>query len=85
MTNESNKLEHGAQPLDALMTERGMNNHALVAAAKTQLTHKAVRKARTGRQLTARLQKKILTAYNATLEEGTEPLKFEQLFNYVGK
>ena len=85
MTTETNELEHGAQPIDALMTERGMNNHALVEVAKSQLTHKAVRKARNGRQLTVRLQKKIVEAYNATLDAEATALTLDELFNYRGK
>ncbi len=77
----------GPQPLDALLESRGLNNHHIVAAAGPNgLTHKVVQKARKGRQLTARAQKKVLAAVNAAgklLE--LDPVKHDQAFNYIGR
>lgn len=84
-TDKESDLELGPQPLDSLMLERGLNNHALVEKSSDQLTHKAVRRGRNGRRLTLRMQKKILAAFNATLAEGEEPFPMEGLFNYRGR
>jgi hypothetical protein len=76
----------GVQPLDALMTTHELNNHALVAADVTKgVTHKVVNKARKGRRLTARMQKKLVAALNVCLVAKELPkLKHADLFNYVG-
>ena len=77
----------GVQPLDAVLEARGTNNHEVVAAAGGNgLTHKVVQKARKGRQLTARAQKKVLAAVNAagTLKD-FPALKHEEAFNYIGR
>ena len=95
MTTESEKSTQadaenmlmGVQPLDALLETRGINNHEVVAAAGANgLTHKVVQKARKGRQLTARAQKKVLAAVNAAgkLKE-LPPLKHDEAFNYIGR
>ncbi len=75
---ETNDL--GVQPLEALMTQHGLTNHALVAASTEQLSHKVVQKARKGRRLTARAKNKVLEALHSALPE----LKFahRDLFNY---
>lgn len=77
-------MELGVQPLDALMEEHGLNNHRLVAASGEHLTHKVVGKARRGRRLTVRGQKKVLDAFNRCVVMG-EPLTLTDLFNYKGK
>ena len=77
----------GIQPLDSALESRGINNHEVVAAAANNgLTHKVVQKARKGRQLTARAQKKVLAAVNAAgkLKE-LPPLKHDEAFNYIGR
>ena len=79
-----NEMEAGVQPLDALLTERGLDNHAVVAGSTEQLTHKQVQKARKGRKLTARMQKKILAAVNAVKGEAEE-VEMAALFNYRGR
>ena len=95
MTSESEKptqadtenMLMGVQPLDAVLEARGINNHEIVAAAGGNgLTHKVVQKARKGRQLTARAQKKVLAAVNAAgkLKE-LPPLKHDEAFNYIGR
>ena len=77
-------MEAGVQPLDALLTERGLDNHAVVAGSTEQLTHKQVQKARKGRKLTARMQKKILAAVNA-VKGDAEEVEMAALFNYRGR
>ena len=84
MANEENVMNVGVQPLDAIMTEREIKNHDLVAAMPPGfLTHKQVQKARKGRRLTTNMQDKIFEAVNAFVEPDT--YSFEQLFNYRGK
>ena len=74
----------GVQPLDAIMTEKEIKNHDLVAAAPPGfITHKQVQKARKGRRLTANMQEKILDALNAFLVP--ESYEFKDVFNYRGK
>mgnify|MGYP001478947690 CR=1 FL=1 len=75
---EANDL--GIQPLDALMTQNGLSNHALVAASTEQLSHKVVQKARKGRRLTARAKTKILNALHLALPE--KKFAHRDLFNY---
>jgi hypothetical protein len=52
----------GVQPLDAILTNLGLDNHDLVATSPQFLTHKAVQRARKGRRLTAHMQRRILEA-----------------------
>ena len=95
MTSESEKpvqadaetMTMGIQPLDAVLEARGINNHEVVAAAAGNgLTHKVVQKARKGRQLTARAQKKVLAAVNAAGKlKGLPALKHDEAFNYIGR
>ena len=71
--------EYGTQPLDVLMNERDMPNHALVAASTEQLTHKMVAKARRGRFLSTQVRWKIVRAWNkVTRQECT----LKDLFTY---
>ena len=72
-------LELGIQPLDAIMEDRGLKNHDLVAASKDGLTHKQVQKGRKGRRLTRNVQDKIVAALSAS---AGETYKLDQLFNY---
>ncbi len=55
---------HGTQPLDAVMLEHCLGNHDLVAASAEPMTHKAVVRARKGRQLTAHMQRRMAAALN---------------------
>ena len=58
--------EVGLQPLDAILSGLGLQNHDIVAAAPANtLTHKMVAKARRGRAITRRAQDKIVAALNA--------------------
>ena len=80
--SENSDMEAGVQPLDALMEEVPMRNHDLVAASGEGLTHKQVAKARRGRKLTLRLQRKVLAAWNKARGEERE---VGDLFNYQGR
>jgi hypothetical protein len=75
-------MDAGIQPLDALMNEQGLKNHDLVEASPENLTHKQVNKARHGRKVTFRLQKRILSVWNSLQEE---VFVLEQLFTYRGR
>ena len=63
MATGSDSRDLGPQPLDALMRARGMDNHTLVAASESHLTHKQVQRARKGRRLTRNMQTKITEAW----------------------
>ena len=74
----------GVQPLDAIMTEKEIRNHDLVAAVPPgTITHKQVQKARKGRRLTTNMQDKILLALNAFSDP--DSYAFRDVFNYRGK
>ncbi|MCH2060883.1 MAG: hypothetical protein MK183_09675 [Verrucomicrobiales bacterium] len=75
-------MDAGIQPLDLLMQAQSLRNHDLVEASTENLTHKQVQKARQGRKITFRMQKKILLAWNSLQEEA---FVLEQLFNYRGR
>lgn len=74
----------GTQPIDALMNERGMVNHDLVATCVGFLNHKAVQRARKGRRLTKNTQQRVLTAFNDAIKARGEERVFAlgELFNY---
>lgn len=82
--NEENPMELGIQPLDAVMEEMKLSNHDLVTANAEQLTHKTVNKARKGRQLTKRSQRKVIDAMNA-VKGAREAYQLEDLFTYRGR
>lgn len=80
-TPDSTERDMGPQPLDALMAERGLDNHALVAASPAHLTHKQVQRARKGRRLTKNMQAKVLEAFQKATGSGAT---VAALFNYRG-
>jgi hypothetical protein len=81
--SKSETMEAGVQPLDGLMTELGLSNHDVVAAAGVNLlTHKVVAKARRGRKLTRRSQDKIVAALNA---KAGRAFRREDCFSYFGR
>ena len=84
---DSETMLMGIQPLDAILEARATNNHEIVAAAGGNgLTHKVVQKARRGRQLTARAQKKVLAAVNAAGKlKDLPPLNHAEAFTYIGR
>ena len=78
--------EFGPQPLDAILSERGLSNHELVAVSCDHLTHKMVARGRKGRKLTRNVQKKIVAALNTLAAKEPEPRVYTaaDLFNYPG-
>jgi hypothetical protein len=80
MAGDPDILEHGVQPLDALLNRLGLKNADLVAASTEFLTHKQVNKARKGRRLTVNVQLKILNALNKL--SGEKKYRREDLFTY---
>jgi len=77
--------QKGVQPVDAILSADGIENHALVGVSTEHLTHKMVQKARKGRQLTRNVQNKVLNALNAIRQQrDLEPLRLSDLFNYKG-
>lgn len=76
----------GVQPLDGIMTERGLGNHDLVAASTEPMTHKAVQRARKGRRLTKHMKQRMADALNLLMkQQGKEierPWGVKDLFTY---
>ena len=87
MSATESSRNHGTQPLDAIMTEHGIGNHALVAASDKPMTHKAVQRARKGRQLTPHMRLRMAAALNKALVKQGKTLEREwgpkDLFNYT--
>ncbi len=81
MEDEERSFNHGPQPIDALLTELGIDNHALVAASTEHLTHKQVAKARKGRRLTRHMQEKVL---RALIGAAGRNFAMADVFNYHG-
>ena len=79
-SGEASGLDHGPQPIGALMRERGLESKDLVAASAVQLTHKMVARAVKGRQLTPNAVRNVVLAFNAAAEETFGP---DALFTYV--
>ena len=81
------EMEMGVQPVDALLSSHNIANHEVVAAiAGTGLTHKVVAKARRGRQLTGKAQRKVLAAVCAAFKAREIPAPaLADLFNYRGR
>ncbi len=78
------EMDVGVQPLDAVMTEKGIKNHDLVEVAPPGfITHKQIQKGRKGRRLSMHMQDKVLDALNAFV--APESYEFKELFNYRGK
>ena len=83
--------DHGAQPIDGLMTRWGITNHQLVDTSVEQLNHKQVQRARKGRQLTLHLMQKVTRTLNDAVlaklpkEERANfnPYSHKHLFNYA--
>ena len=82
--NEENPMDAGVQPLDAIMAERGIKNHDLVAALPPgSLTHKQVQKARNGRRINPKIQDKVVGALNLFCAPAS--YGFDAVFTYRGK
>lgn len=82
---ETTELNRGPQPLDAMMTARGIENHDLVNASLEQLTHKQVQRARKGRVLTLKMMQKVGRAYNVALWNTLPDEKKEAYTEYIHK
>lgn len=84
MENDKSVREFGPQPLDGILTEAGLDNHALVAVSGEHLTHKEVAKGRKGRRLTPNLMGKIARALQRAhpREPAWQP---KDLFTYTGR
>ncbi len=83
--NPQESRQKGVQPVDAILSDDGIENHTLVEVSTEHLTHKMVQKARKGRQLTRNVQNKVLNALNAIRQQrDLEPLRLPDLFNYKG-
>jgi hypothetical protein len=76
-------MEHGEQPLNQVMLTHQLSNQDLVQASPDARTHKQVQKARKGRALTGRMQRKILKALYIAVPgfKGT----LGDLFTYQGR
>ncbi len=76
----------GVQPLDGIMTEHELGNHALVTASTEPMTHKAVQRARKGRRLTKHMKQRMADALTLLMkQQGKEierPWVVKDLFNY---
>lgn len=86
MGQEEIERNMGVQPLDGIMTEHELGNHALVAASTEPMTHKAVQRARKGRRLTKHMKQRMADALNLLLKQkGVEierPWVVKDLFTY---
>ena len=69
----------GPQPIAAILTQRNLKPHDLVAASTQQLTHKMVSRAAKGRRLTLNAQLKVLNALNAASGQN---YSLKDLFSY---
>jgi hypothetical protein len=78
MTDKT-ELDLGPQPIAAILSERNLKPHDLVAASTQQLTHKMVSRAAKGRRLTLNAQLKVLNALNAASGQN---YSLKDLFSY---
>lgn len=81
----TSELDHGEQPLSAIMQHWGITNHDLVETSTEQLTHKQVQRARQGRQLTLKMMQKVARALNVTIWLKLTDEQKEQYFEYLHK
>jgi hypothetical protein len=76
---ERTERDLGPQPIAAIVAERNLKPHDLVAASTHQLTHKMVSRACKGRRLTLNAQLKVLNALNLAAGKN---YSLRDLFNY---
>ncbi len=69
----------GEQPIAAIMRERGLKPHDIVAASAVPMTHKMVARAAKGRRLTANSKRIVRDALNRAAEASYAEA---DLFNY---
>jgi hypothetical protein len=72
----------GVQPLDGLMEAWGLSNHDLVDTSEEQLSHKQVRRARTGRMLTLKMMMKLNRTLNIAIWNRLTGAEREDYFEY---
>ena len=77
--NDKPSREMGEQPIAAILRERGLSHHDLVAASARPITHKMVLRAEKGPWLTPNTKGIVLDALNRATG-GTYTLA--DLFNY---
>jgi hypothetical protein len=77
--NEGIERDLGPQPIAAIMIERNLKPHDLVAVSTQQLSHKMVSRACKGRRLTLKTQTKVLNALNLAAGQN---YSLKDLFNY---
>ena len=75
----------GTQPLDPLMEAWGLTNTDLVETSPEQLTHKQVRRARSGRQLTLKMMMKINRTFNVAIWFRLDDAQKERFVEYGHK
>ena len=73
----------GAQPLDQMMEDWGLENHDIVAVSTEQLTHKQVQKARKGRRLTLKMMQKVTRAFNVAIWHRLNKEQKEAYYEYM--
>jgi hypothetical protein len=76
----NDQRDHGLQPISEFMAERDLKPADLVRVSPDQITHKMVKRAMKGRQLTRNTMDKVSKAYNLLSEE---PVMERELFNYL--
>ena len=81
MPNPHDPLERnlGEQPLAAILRERGLSHHDLVAASAVPMNHKMVSRAERGRRLTPHTKELVLDALNRAAKASYTRA---DLFNY---
>ena len=72
----------GIQPFDLLMEAWGLSNTNLVETSPEQLTHKQVRRARSGRQLTLKMMMKINRTFNIAIWSKLDNEQKEKFIEY---
>ncbi|SHJ73598.1 hypothetical protein SAMN02745181_2476 [Rubritalea squalenifaciens DSM 18772] len=77
--------EFGSQPLDAMMTAWGIDNHDMVEVSTEQLNHKQIQRARKGRRLTLKMMMKVTRAFNVTIWFRLNDEQKEKYFEYMHK
>jgi hypothetical protein len=77
--DERTERDLGPQPIAAILANRNLKPHDLVAASTHQLTHKMVSRACKGRRLTLNTQTKVLNALNLATGQN---YSLRDLFNY---
>jgi hypothetical protein len=79
---EEQQMEMGVQPIGAIMEEKGLSPHDLVAASLASgrpMTHKMVSRAVKGRRLTRNTKSIVQNALNLAIGES---YSLADLFNY---